>query len=218
MVTKFTYIFYWLKIYLGENIKYSTGILCVYWYACVFIYTYIHIRLLSKLSFCLSGIGRIHGRLCMIIANDATVKGGTIYPVALKKQLRMQEVAEQNRLPTYYVVESGGAFLPLQVTQILEKLNFSLLKLLWFIWVFKCFVNLMINKIWVSQIVDTCQTCFYFSVWNFSSWGKIILQWGCDVFPRNTSGRKSLKVTPQILRLKIILVSIKDIVYLFKHS
>lgn len=66
----------------------------------------------------------------MIIANDATVKGGTIYPVALKKQLRMQEVAEQNRLPTYYVVESGGAFLPLQVMQILGKLNFSLLKLL----------------------------------------------------------------------------------------
>ncbi|XP_022318078.2 uncharacterized protein LOC111121209 [Crassostrea virginica] len=62
----------------------------------------------------ITGIGRIHGRLCMIIANDATVKGGTIYPVALKKQLRMQEVAEQNRLPTYYVVESGGAFLPLQ--------------------------------------------------------------------------------------------------------
>lgn len=52
----------------------------------------------------------------MIIANDATVKGGTIYPVALKKQLRAQEIAEQNRLPVYYVVESGGAFLPLQVT------------------------------------------------------------------------------------------------------
>lgn len=62
----------------------------------------------------ISGIGRIHGRLCMIIANDATVKGGTIYPVALKKQLRVQEIAEQNRLPTYYVVESGGGFLPLQ--------------------------------------------------------------------------------------------------------
>ncbi|XP_062610147.1 methylcrotonoyl-CoA carboxylase beta chain, mitochondrial-like [Saccostrea cucullata] len=62
----------------------------------------------------ITGIGRVHGKLCMIIANDATVKGGTIYPVALKKQLRAQEIAEQNHLPTYYVVESGGAFLPLQ--------------------------------------------------------------------------------------------------------
>ena len=51
----------------------------------------------------------------MIIANDATVKGGTVYPVTLKKQLRSQEIAEENRLPTIYVVESGGAFLPLQV-------------------------------------------------------------------------------------------------------
>lgn len=70
----------------------------------------------SSLTLLKLGIGRIHGRLCMIIANDATVKGGTIYPVALKKQLRVQEIAEQNRLPTYYVVESGGGFLPLQVT------------------------------------------------------------------------------------------------------
>ncbi|XP_021362700.1 probable methylcrotonoyl-CoA carboxylase beta chain, mitochondrial isoform X2 [Mizuhopecten yessoensis] len=50
----------------------------------------------------------------MIVANDATVKGGTVYPVTLKKQLRAQEIAEQNRLPTVYIVESGGGFLPLQ--------------------------------------------------------------------------------------------------------
>ncbi|XP_021362699.1 methylcrotonoyl-CoA carboxylase beta chain, mitochondrial-like isoform X1 [Mizuhopecten yessoensis] len=62
----------------------------------------------------IAGIGRVQGKLCMIVANDATVKGGTVYPVTLKKQLRAQEIAEQNRLPTVYIVESGGGFLPLQ--------------------------------------------------------------------------------------------------------
>ncbi|XP_060587919.1 methylcrotonoyl-CoA carboxylase beta chain, mitochondrial-like [Ruditapes philippinarum] len=62
----------------------------------------------------LGGIGKIHGKYCMIIANDGTVKGGTVYPVTLKKQLRLQEIAEQNRIPCIYAVDSGGAFLPLQ--------------------------------------------------------------------------------------------------------
>lgn len=62
----------------------------------------------------LTGIGKIHGKWCMIIANDGTVKGGTIFPVTLKKQLRAQEIAQQNRLPCVYAVDSGGAFLPLQ--------------------------------------------------------------------------------------------------------
>ncbi len=61
-----------------------------------------------------TGIGRIHGREAMIIANDATVKGGTLYPITLKKQLRAQRIAMENRLPTVYLVDSGGAFLPLQ--------------------------------------------------------------------------------------------------------
>ncbi|KAK3091795.1 hypothetical protein FSP39_022676 [Pinctada imbricata] len=61
-----------------------------------------------------TGIGKIHGRLCLIVANDATVKGGTVYPITLKKHLRAQEIAEENNLPTVYVVESGGGFLPLQ--------------------------------------------------------------------------------------------------------
>ncbi|KAK6179403.1 hypothetical protein SNE40_011771 [Patella caerulea] len=61
-----------------------------------------------------TGIGKIHDKYCMIIANDATVKGGSVYPITLKKQLRAQEIAEQNRLPCFYIVESGGAFLPLQ--------------------------------------------------------------------------------------------------------
>src|SRR5210317_1457570 len=61
-----------------------------------------------------TGIGRIHGHECMIVANDATVKGGTYYPLTVKKHLRAQEIAEQNRLPCIYLVDSGGAFLPRQ--------------------------------------------------------------------------------------------------------
>jgi 3-methylcrotonyl-CoA carboxylase beta subunit/propionyl-CoA carboxylase len=61
-----------------------------------------------------TGIGRIAGRECMLIANDATVKGGTYYPTTVKKHLRAQQVALENRLPCIYLVDSGGAFLPLQ--------------------------------------------------------------------------------------------------------
>jgi 3-methylcrotonyl-CoA carboxylase beta subunit len=62
----------------------------------------------------ITGIGRVSGRECMIVANDATVKGGTYYPVTVKKHLRAQEIAAQNRLPCLYLVDSGGAFLPRQ--------------------------------------------------------------------------------------------------------
>jgi 3-methylcrotonyl-CoA carboxylase beta subunit len=61
-----------------------------------------------------TGIGRISGREVVIVANDATVKGGTYYPMTVRKHLRAQEVAEQNHLPCVYLVDSGGAFLPLQ--------------------------------------------------------------------------------------------------------
>lgn len=61
-----------------------------------------------------TGIGSVAGRDCMIIANDATVKGGTYYPVTVKKHLRAQEIAAENNLPCIYLVDSGGAFLPLQ--------------------------------------------------------------------------------------------------------
>jgi 3-methylcrotonyl-CoA carboxylase beta subunit len=62
----------------------------------------------------ITGIGRVNGVECMIVANDATVKGGTYYPMTVKKHLRAQEIAEQNRLPCVYLVDSGGAFLPRQ--------------------------------------------------------------------------------------------------------
>jgi 3-methylcrotonyl-CoA carboxylase beta subunit len=61
-----------------------------------------------------TGIGRVSGRECVIVANDATVKGGTYFPMTVKKHLRAQEIALRNRLPCIYLVDSGGAFLPLQ--------------------------------------------------------------------------------------------------------
>ncbi|MER6750597.1 carboxyl transferase domain-containing protein [Streptomyces fungicidicus] len=62
----------------------------------------------------IAGIGRVSGRECVVVANDATVKGGTYYPMTVKKHLRAQEVALDNRLPCVYLVDSGGAFLPMQ--------------------------------------------------------------------------------------------------------
>ena len=62
----------------------------------------------------ITGIGNIHGQQCVIIANDPTVKGGTYYPLTVKKHLRAQEIAEENHLPCVYLVDSGGAYLPLQ--------------------------------------------------------------------------------------------------------
>src|ERR1035438_5241970 len=62
----------------------------------------------------ITGIGRVSGRECMIVVNDATVKGGTYFPLTVKKHLRAQEIAAQNRLPCVYLVDSGGANLPNQ--------------------------------------------------------------------------------------------------------
>src|SRR4249919_3332420 len=61
-----------------------------------------------------TGVGRIAGRECVIVANDATIKGGTYYPMTVKKHLRAQDIARQNNLPCIYMVDSGGAFLPMQ--------------------------------------------------------------------------------------------------------
>jgi 3-methylcrotonyl-CoA carboxylase beta subunit len=62
----------------------------------------------------ITGIGRVSGQECMIVINDATVKGGTYYPLTVKKHLRAQEIAQANRLPCIYLVDSGGAYLPMQ--------------------------------------------------------------------------------------------------------
>jgi acetyl-CoA carboxylase carboxyltransferase component len=72
-----------------------------------------------------TGIGVVEGRECVIVANDATVKGGTYFPLSVKKHLRAQEVALQNRLPCLYLVDSGGAFLPLQDEVFPDKEHFG---------------------------------------------------------------------------------------------
>ncbi len=72
-----------------------------------------------------TGIGLVEGQECMIVANDATVKGGTYYPLTVKKHLRAQEIAEQNHLPCIYLVDSGGAFLPLQADVFPDREHFG---------------------------------------------------------------------------------------------
>src|SRR5688500_11059645 len=73
----------------------------------------------------IAGIGRVAGRQVMIVANDATVKGGTYYPLTVKKHLRAQEIAEQNRLPCVYLVDSGGANLPHQAEVFPDRDHFG---------------------------------------------------------------------------------------------
>jgi acetyl-CoA carboxylase carboxyltransferase component len=72
-----------------------------------------------------TGIGRIEGVECMVVANDATVKGGSYYPLTVKKHVRAQEIALQNRLPCVYLVDSGGAFLPLQAEVFPDREHFG---------------------------------------------------------------------------------------------
>jgi 3-methylcrotonyl-CoA carboxylase beta subunit len=73
----------------------------------------------------ITGIGRVHGTEVVVVANDATVKGGTYFPITVKKHLRAQEVALENRLPCIYLVDSGGAFLPLQDEVFPDKEHFG---------------------------------------------------------------------------------------------
>lgn len=73
----------------------------------------------------ITGIGRVSGQECMIIINDATVKGGTYYPLTATKQVRAQTIAEENHLPCIYLVDSGGAFLPMQAEIFPDRLHFG---------------------------------------------------------------------------------------------
>ncbi len=72
-----------------------------------------------------TGIGRLQGREVVVIANDATVKGGTYYPITVRKHLRAQEIAMENRLPCVYLVDSGGAFLPMQADVFPDREHFG---------------------------------------------------------------------------------------------
>ncbi|RME49211.1 MAG: methylcrotonoyl-CoA carboxylase, partial [Deltaproteobacteria bacterium] len=72
-----------------------------------------------------TGIGVVHGREVLVVANDATVKGGTYFPMTVRKHVRAQEIALQNRLPCIYLVDSGGVFLPLQEDVFPDKEHFG---------------------------------------------------------------------------------------------
>jgi 3-methylcrotonyl-CoA carboxylase beta subunit len=72
-----------------------------------------------------TGIGIIHGQECLVIANDATVKGGSYYPITVKKHIRAQEIAQQNKLPCVYLVDSGGAFLERQADVFPDRDHFG---------------------------------------------------------------------------------------------
>ena len=73
----------------------------------------------------ITGVGRISGRECVVVANDATVKGGTYYPLTIKKHIRAQEIALENRMPAVYLVDSGGVFLPMQAEVFPDKEHFG---------------------------------------------------------------------------------------------
>ncbi|XP_073400861.1 methylcrotonoyl-CoA carboxylase beta chain, mitochondrial-like isoform X2 [Dendrobates tinctorius] len=98
---------------------------------------------------CFSGIGKICGIWCVITANDATVKGGTSYPISVKKQLRAQEIAIQNRLPVVYLVDSGGGFLPLQSELFCDKEHGG-----------KAFYNeAIMSALKIPQVAVVCGSC-----------------------------------------------------------
>lgn len=96
-----------------------------------------------------TGIGQVHGVSCMIIGNDATVKGGTYFPLTVKKHLRAQEIAQENRLPCIYLVDSGGAFLPKQDEVFPDKEHFG-----------RIFFNqAQMSSMGIPQIAVVCGSC-----------------------------------------------------------
>jgi 3-methylcrotonyl-CoA carboxylase beta subunit len=84
-----------------------------------------HVRRDDRLAGIITGIGRVSGRECVIVCNDATVKGGTYYPLTVKKHLRAQEIARENNLPCIYLVDSGGANLPNQTEVFPDRDHFG---------------------------------------------------------------------------------------------
>ncbi|MFZ9002142.1 MAG: carboxyl transferase domain-containing protein [Bacteriovoracaceae bacterium] len=97
----------------------------------------------------ITGIGRVHGVECMFVANDATVKGGTYFPLTVKKHLRAQEIARENLLPCIYLVDSGGAFLPMQDQVFPDKEHFG-----------RIFYNqAQMSAMGIPQIAVVCGSC-----------------------------------------------------------
>ena len=96
-----------------------------------------------------TGVGKVHGVDCMFVANDATVKGGTYFPITVKKHLRAQEIARENYLPCIYLVDSGGAFLPMQDEVFPDKEHFG-----------RIFYNqAQMSAMGIAQIAIVCGSC-----------------------------------------------------------
>jgi len=96
-----------------------------------------------------TGIGLVHGVECLFVANDATVKGGTYFPLTVKKHLRAQEIALENKLPCIYLVDSGGAFLPKQDEVFPDKEHFG-----------RIFYNqATMSSLGIPQIAVVCGSC-----------------------------------------------------------
>ena len=96
-----------------------------------------------------TGIGLVHGIECMFVANDATVKGGTYFPITVKKHVRAQEIAMENKLPCIYLVDSGGAFLPMQDEVFPDKEHFG-----------RIFYNqAQLSSQGIPQIAVVCGSC-----------------------------------------------------------
>src|SRR4029079_431879 len=97
----------------------------------------------------ITGVGPVSGRRCVVVANDATVKGGTYHPVTVKKHLRHQEIALQNRLPCVYLVDSGGAFLPEQHEVFPDREHFG-----------RIFYNqAQLSKLGIAQVAAVLGSC-----------------------------------------------------------
>ncbi|MFZ8933584.1 MAG: carboxyl transferase domain-containing protein, partial [Bacteriovoracaceae bacterium] len=97
----------------------------------------------------ITGIGRVHGVECMFVANDATVKGGTYFPLTVKKHLRAQEIARENLLPCIYLVDSGGAFLPMQDQVFPDKEHFGRI----------FYYQAQMSAMGIPQIAVVCGSC-----------------------------------------------------------
>ena len=97
----------------------------------------------------ITGVGKVHGVDCMFVANDATVKGGTYFPITVKKHLRAQEIARENHLPCIYLVDSGGAFLPMQDEVFPDKEHFG-----------RIFYNqAQMSSMGIPQVAIVCGSC-----------------------------------------------------------
>ena len=132
-----------------------------------------------------TGIGVIHGKEVIVLANDSTVKGGSYYPLTVKKHLRAQEVAQENRLPCVYLVDSGGAFLPLQAEVFPDREHFG-----------RIFYNqARMSAMGIPQVAVVMGSCTAGGDGRVRAWNA---QWsrGRTLFSKNSTCARSMSANP----------------------